>query len=147
MNFENLITGAASTVTGLDYAFLAAYIGIAIFFGLVFYIYSSFVYMTIAKKLNHERPWLAWIPFARSAMLLQLGDFEWQWAFLWLIPFFGWLPLYILLVVSHWRFFEKRNYPGWLGLIQLGYFVPFIGYLAGPAHLVILGMVAWADRK
>ena len=50
------------------------------------WIYSSFAYMEIAKKLKYKYPGLAWIPFARGAMILQLGGFSWALIFLLLVP-------------------------------------------------------------
>ena len=33
-------------------------------FFLFFYVYFAFAFMTIAKKLGYDKPWLAWIPIA-----------------------------------------------------------------------------------
>ena len=38
------------------------------------YVYFSFAWMTIARKLKYKNSWLAWIPIANLAMILQLGD-------------------------------------------------------------------------
>ncbi len=130
----------------LGSGFLAAYMGFVLVMFLAYWVYTSFAYMTIGKKLKHEYPWLAWIPFARTALVLQLGSFHWAWTFLWLVPLFGWIALFVLSIVSHWRFYEKRKYPGWLSLVALASVVPIINYLAGPANLVIIGLVAWMDR-
>jgi len=142
----------------------------AIWLGL--WIYTSFAYMEIAKKLKYKNPWLAWIPFARGAMILQLGNFPWGWVFLWsplvLLPLFWWTNWIVGLIVlfliaagatafsvlcyiSHWRFFEKRGYYGWLALIPLISVIPymgwFLGVFAGIAFLIILGFVAWKDGE
>ena len=108
---------------------------------LAFYVYFSFAWMTIAKKLKYKRPWLAWIPIANIAMMLQLGSFHWAWIFLVLIPILGWIPLFVLMIISTWRIFEKRKYPGWFSLSLI---IPQIG---GILYLVAIGFVAWADKK
>lgn len=105
------------------------------------YIYHAIAWSTIAKKLKHKYPWLAWIPFAGSAMRLQIGGFHWAWIFLVLLPVFGWIALSVLLVISHWRIFEKRKYPGWF---SLSWIVPKLG---GIIYLIIIGYVAWKDRR
>ena len=148
-------------------AFSLAFILFFLLVGLGVWIYTSFAYMEIAKKLKYKNPWLAWIPFARGAMILQLGNFPWGWVFLWsplaLLPlayftgaswwlifsflaFAGAIAFSVLCYISHWRFFERRGYYGWLALVSLvGAVVPYIALLAGIAFLVILGFVAWKD--
>jgi|SRR3989338_4555596 len=111
------------------------------------WIYTSLVWQTIGKKLRHKNPWLAWIPFARTALVLKLGKFHWAWAFLWLIPIVGWAILAVLCIIARWRIFEIRNYPGWMALIPIASIIPLIGGLAGIAYLIILGIVAWKDAK
>ncbi len=74
-------------------------------------------------------------------MILQMGGFHWAWTFLILIPILGWIGLLVLMVIAHWRIFEKRHYPGWL---SLGMIIPQLG---GILYLVIMGFVAWKDRR
>lgn len=139
---------------------------LVIFLGV--WIYTSLAYMEIARKLKYKNPWLAWIPFARGAMVLQLGGFNWGWIFLWsplvLLPltFLNWglgiasmvlavagaVAFMVLCYISHWRFFEKRGYYGWLALAPLiGVIMGYLSFLAWLAFLVILGFVAWKDGK
>jgi len=111
---------------------------------LAIYVYTSFAWMTIAKKLKYKRPWLAWIPIANLGMLLQLGKFNWKWIFLILIPILGWIALLALVIVSTWRVFEKRKYPGWLSLIILvGMVFPKLNGIAFIGYFIIIGLVAW----
>jgi hypothetical protein len=128
---------------GIFMAFLAVFVVIAI----VIYVYSAFAWMTIAKKLNYKNSWLAWIPFANFAMILQLGGFAWGLIFLMLIPILGWIALAVLGIIATWRIFEKRKYPGALSLITLGSMIPWIGIIAGIGNLIVLGLVAWSDKK
>jgi len=121
-------------------------IALAIICLLAFYVYTSLALMTIAKKLKYKKAWLAWIPIANISMILQLGGFHWAWVFLILIPIVGWIALAVLLVISFWKIFEKRKYPGWLALLPLVGMIPKIGGLANLAFLIILGFVAWGKK-
>jgi hypothetical protein len=128
-------------------AFFGAMLAVAIIIGLALYIYTAFAWMTIAKKLGYNKPWLAWIPIANLAMIFQLGGFHWAWVFLILIPILGWIALFVLLIMSTWKIYEKRKYPGWLSLASVVGVIPFIGWIGGLAQLIIIGMVAWSDKK
>ena len=155
---------------GFMWVFLAFFVVIAL--GLWFY--SSFAYMEIAKKLRYKNPWLAWIPFARGAMILQLGGFDWGWIFLsapaivllpllksvWYngfgvalgalagIAFAAAVALAVLFYMSNWRIFERRRYSGWLALIPLaGMVIPYLYAASVVAFLIALGFVAWQDRR
>jgi hypothetical protein len=115
---------------------------------LVYWIYTALAWSKIAKKLKYKKDWLAWIPFARTGMIFQLGGFHWAWAFLWLVPVLGWAAVYVLGIICNWRIFEKRKYNGWFALILvLAVLGEGIGSLAGVAYLIILGFVAWKERK
>jgi len=133
-------------VAGLG-AMLGVMIGIIVAIGIAVYIFTSMAFMTIAKKLKHPYPWMAWIPFANFALILQLGNFHWAWIFLLFIPILGWIALMIMGIIATWRIYEKRNYPGVLSLISLLGGIPIVGWLASIASFVILGLVAWVDRK
>ena len=108
---------------------------------IVIYIYSSLAWYTTAKKLKHKYPWLAWIPFAQWALILQLGGFHWAWIFLLLIPFLGWIAIFILLIIAKWRIFVKRKYPGWISLAVI---IPQIGWIL---NLIAIGFLAWGKKK
>ena len=125
----------------LGIGFLVALGVFMILFVIAIYVYVSLAWMTIARKLKYKKPWLAWIPIANLAMMLQLGKFHWAWVFLILIPVLGWIALVVLIVISTWRIFEKRKYPGWFSLSMI---IPQVG---GVLYLVAIGFVAWADRK
>ena len=136
---QNAIAGSALGALIVGAIVLFAIIAVAV------WIYTSLAWATIGKKLKHKNSWLAWIPFARTGLVLSLGKFHWAWAFLYLIPILGWTVLAVLSIVAHWRIFEIRNYPGWLALIPIASVIPLIGGLAGIAYLIILGFVAWKD--
>ena len=103
--------------------------------------YFAFAWMTIAKKMKYKHPWLAWIPIANLAMILQLGGFHWAWIFLALVPIVGWIALLVMSIIATWRIFEKRKYPGWFSLSLI---IPKVG---GILYLIAIGFVAWAKKK
>ena len=114
-------------------------IALIVFVGL--YIYHSLAWVRIARKMKYKRAWLSWIPIANIAMILQLGGFHWAFIFLILIPILGWLALAVLGIISLWRIFEKRKYPGWF---SLGIIITQVGWIL---YLIAIGLAAWSDRK
>jgi len=120
---------------------------LVLFLGVAIYVYHAWAWMTIAKKLKHKKSWLAWVPFAGSAMRLQLGKkFHWAWVFLYLIPFAGWLAIWVLLIISHWKIFESLKYPGWLALAPVIDILPRLSGLGGILYLISVGFVAWKRK-
>lgn len=105
------------------------------------YIYFALAYKSIAEKLKFKKSWIAWIPVANWAMLLQLGGFHWAWIFLLLIPILGWIAVFILLIIAHWRIFEKLKHPGWFSLSLI---IPKVGFIL---YAVVVGIVAWQKKK
>jgi len=135
---ENMTDVMASGIIG---AVIAIGVIIAILVFIAIYIYYALAWQTIARKLKFKKAWLAWIPIANWTMILRLGGFHWAWIFLILIPIAGWIALFILCIISHWRIFEKRKYPGWFSLSMI---IPKVG---GILYLIAIGFVAWADKK
>jgi hypothetical protein len=141
---EGLLSEA---LVGMGLMSIIIALGILLLFILAaIYVYHALVWQTIAKKLKHKYPWLAWIPFANASMILQLGGFHWAWIFLVLIPIFGWIAIFVLLIISSWRILRKRKYPGGLSLLLIPSLIPYIGIIFGIAYMVILGFVAWKDK-
>lgn len=121
-------------------ALVALGIGLLVLLALAVYIYHSWALFTIAKKLKHKKPWIAWIPIANGALVLHLGRFHWAWIFLILIPIAGWIALFVLYIIAMWRIFEMRNYPGWFSLSLV---IPKVGSVL---YLIAIGFVAWGDK-
>jgi hypothetical protein len=105
------------------------------------YVYLAFVWMAISRKLGYDKPWLAWIPIANVFLLPILSKKHWVWGLLLFVPIVN----IVFGIIWTWTIFERRNYPGWLSLITLLVFVPFIAGLAQLAFLIIQGFVAWKD--
>jgi hypothetical protein len=131
---EYLMGGAIGAV-------LATVLVLGIVLLIALYVYHALAWQTIARKLKYKYPWLAWIPFANIALVLELGNFHWAWIFLILIPILGWIAIAVLMIISYWRVFEKRNYPGWFGL------APIIPKVGGILYLIAIGFAAWKDQK
>ena len=127
-------------------AFIGALLVVWIIIAVAAYIYTSWAWMTIGNKLRYKKSWLAWIPIANIAMILQLGEFHWAWVFLVLVPVAGWIALAVLCIIATWRIYEARKYPGWLILAPLLSVIPFVGWIAGIANFIVLGLVAWKNR-
>ena len=134
---------AASSFFGgmLGGALIALGIFVALLFLVGFYVYTSFAWHRISKKLKYKNAWIAWIPIVRLVMILELGGFHWAWIFLIFVPFLGWIALSVLLIISTWKIFSKVNHPGWF---SLGILIPEIG---GILYLIAIGIVAWSKKK
>lgn len=129
-----------SSVGGLLGVLIAIGIILAVLFIAALYIYHALAWIEIAKKLKYKKYWLAWIPFANISMVLQLGGFHWAWVFLLLIPFAGLIAVLVLYIISLWKIFEKRKYPGWFSLSLV---IPKVGAIL---YLVAIGFVAWRKK-
>lgn len=144
---ESFIGGLLGGVAGGALFGMIVALGIfALLLGLAVYVYFSFTWMTIAKKKNYKYPWLAWIPFASTAMRLQLAKkFHWAWTFLYLVPILGWLALMALVIISNWITFESLKFPGWLSLAPIVDLV--LNGVGTLAYLVIIGLVAYSKKR
>jgi len=133
----------------------------ALIFILIVFLYKAFALYTIAKKLNSKYAFIAWIPIAQFFIYPILAEEKWEWGFIALLPIvlpllffpFAIIPFvnYFLIVLMTigvltlilfrtywiWKIFERRNYHGALSLITL----------INLGCLIILGIVAWKDRK
>lgn len=107
------------------------------------YVYGAFVWMTIAQKLEYGKPWLAWIPIINILLIPILAKRHWAWGFIVLVPIVN----IVFLLMWLWNIYVQRNYPGVLSLVPLAGLIPFLSPFATIANFVILGFVAWYDRK
>lgn len=134
---------ALPMAAGLGFA--GAFLAFAMFMFLIavaIYVYGALAWMTIAKKLKYDKPWLAWIPIANMFLLPILAKKPWPWGFILLVPFVN----IVFAIIWLWNIFEQRKYPGALSLIAIAAVIPFISWLGGIAMLVVIGLVAWVDR-
>jgi len=124
-------------------AVVLAAIVVVIIIAIALYIYTSLVWMTIARKLKYDKPWLAWIPIARWFLIPILAKKHWTWGFMFLVP----IANIVFYFIWTWNIYERRKYPGWLALLPILIVIPVLGFIALIANLVVRGIVAWADQK
>lgn len=145
MDFREFITAQSPLVQGFFGGFAGTLVAIGLVIALVvlaaLYIYFALAWQTIARRRRHKYPWLAWIPFANLALILQLGGFHWAWIFLMLIPIVGWIAIFVMLIIATWRVFDMQGYPGWFALSMI---IPKIGWIF---YLIALGFVAWKPKR
>lgn len=123
-----------SSLSALLFASTAFMIG-----GLVVYIYMALALMTIAKKTNTPNGWLAWIPIANIYLMTQIAQVP-AWTmliiFVGFVPVIGSLAVLAVMLWWWWKIAERRNQPGWLGILLI---VPVV-------DLIIPGLLAWYDK-
>ena len=102
---------------------LAAIVGLVIIMGIPQY--------TIAQKLGHDKPWMAWVPIANAVQLLNFAELSGWLLLLALIPFLGGLVVLGLILYSWMKIAEKMGHPGWLAILML---IPLLG-IAVPFYI------------
>lgn len=139
MDYDVTTTTSGALDLSALYPAIMASLAVFVVIGLVFYVYSALVLMTIAKKTNTPNGWLAWIPFANLYLMTQIAKVPW-WTFL--VIFLAWIPvvggLLLLGVMTWWwwKISEARNRPGWWAILML---IPIV-------NLIIMGMLAWTEK-
>jgi len=109
----------------------------SIVIGLGSYIYCALALMKIAKRLDYENAWFAWIPILNLILLFQLGEQNPVLLLLLLIPGVGALVVGILSIIALMKICEKRGYDKMLGLLSL---IPIANY-------ILLGILAWGKKE
>jgi len=127
--------GAFAGVTALLFSGVMLVFSIVI--GLGSYVYCSLALMKLAKRMNHENPWFAWIPILNMILLLQLGDQNPMLLLLLLIPGVGGVVVGVLSIIALMKICEKRGYDKMLGLLSL---IPIANY-------ILLGILAWGKKE
>ena len=121
-------------------------IAIVLIIVLIVYIYTAIVTQALAKKLNHPKPWMAWIPIANIVQLWQISGTP-QWT---LICYFisigvaaipilgGFLAIgaSVIGVYWYWTICEKLHRPNWWSIFAA---------ICLPVWLVMMGIMAWSD--
>lgn len=96
----------------------------------LFFVGAYFQY-AVAKKLNHEYAWFAWIPILNLVQLLQLAGMSAWWILTFVLAF---VPAVGFLVSFAWTLFivyliykiaGKLNKPNWIAFVSL---IPAFGY-------------------
>jgi len=107
------------------------------------YVYTSFAYMSIAKKARFKPAGIAWIPAVGPLIITsQTAKMPWWPILLMLgfgIPVIGSFLSIALLVFSTiwlWKTFEKIRITNWFAILCL---IPVV-------NLIILGIAAWSKK-
>jgi hypothetical protein len=109
----------------------------SIVIGLGSYIYCALALMKIAKRLDYENPWFAWIPILNLVLMFQLGGQNPVLLLLLLIPGVGAVVVGVLSIIALMKICEKRGYDKMLGLLSL---IPVANY-------ILLGILAWGKKE
>jgi hypothetical protein len=96
---------------------------------LISYVYMGLTYSKIAKRLNHPKPWFAWVPIFNIVLHFQLADMSGWFALLMLVP----VANIVVYIMAMMKICEKRGMDKLLGLLVL---VPIANY-------ILLGLLAW----
>jgi hypothetical protein len=122
--------GAAATALGMV-ASIFSLVGVVFLvpLGLIVYIFTSVAYMNIAKKLNVENTWFAWIPILRCVQRFQIAGMSGWLTLLMIIP----LVNTILAIIALMKTCERRGMDKLLGLLGL---IPV-------ANWILIGVLAW----
>lgn len=96
-------------------------------FGLVMYLIYAFAQYKIAKKVNDESPWWAWVPVLNGLQQLRMGD---QNMWLYLLVFVPCLDIvaFVYSIIAWVKILEKLGKPGWyvILIILVPFFVLFL---------------------
>ena len=131
--------GLSAGIIALIFAFLIVLLIVLV----ILYIYTSLVYMGIAKKAKYSMPGLAWIPIVGPLIVTSgIAKMHW-WPILLLIgfwiPFVGWileLVVFVFSIIWLWKTFETIKKPGWWAILCI---IPIV-------NLVLLGIAAWSKK-
>ncbi len=128
-------------------ALIAAFAIIILFLIIALYVYSSFAFMAIARRVKCEySPGIAWIPLVGPALISSsIAKMHW-WPVLLLlgalIPFVGLVFMIVFIVYSTiwmWKTFESLRRPGWWAIFAL---IPGLNIV----YYVLLGIAAWGKE-
>lgn len=97
--------------------------------GLITYIYTALAYSSIAKKLNVENAWFAWIPILSTILSFQIAGMSGWNILLMFIPIVN----VVVIVLALMKTCERRGMNKLLGLLAL---IPGVFF-------ILLGVLAW----
>jgi len=132
---------SAALISGGLIAFIMGMLVFVLIASVALWLYSSFVFMAIAKKAKYASPGLAWIPVVGPLIVTnQISGMPW-WPILLIIgcfiPFVGGLfsiAVMIFFIIWLYKTFEKIGKPGWWAVLMI---VPVV-------NLIMLGIAAWS---
>ena len=122
----------------MEMGVLLVVMAIAVFVGLLFYVYISYCLFLIARKTDQGPLWWAWVPILNLILMLKIAGLSYYWLggfLLGLIPIVG--NIFVLAISAYiwYKIALVRNKPGWLGILAC---LPIV-------NLVIIGYLAFSD--
>lgn len=112
---------------------------LAILFFVAVYIYKSIALQTIAKKTKTKNAWMAWLPLADIALVLNIARIDLKWLFALLlifVPEIGWQLLCAGFAVAFAEIAKRLRKEYWVGIFMI---VPVV-------NLYVLGYLAWSKN-
>ena len=100
-------------------------------FGIIGYIWMAICGQTIARKTNIPNGWLAWIPIANVYLLCKIAGRSGWWTLAVFVPLLN----IVMMIIWWWSVAEKRNKPGWLGILMI---IPVVNF-------IVLGILAFSE--
>ena len=101
-----------------------AFGSIGVLIGIVFgYLLFTLPIFVMAKKMEHEYAWLAFVPIANMWLLCDMAGKEWWWLLVALIPVVGYFIFWIVIGMGLAESFDQ---PSWLGILMILPIVNFI---------------------
>jgi hypothetical protein len=131
----NSINFDASSAATLDPALAAglfAMMAVIWVVGIIVYIYMALCMYKIAKKMNAENPWFAWIPILNVVLMIQIAKKPLWWIVLMLIPFVNIVIAIVIMV----EFLKVLGKPAWWVILMM---IPVV-------NLVVWGMLAFGKK-
>jgi len=101
------------------------------FFSIIVYIWIAICVQTIAKKTNTPDEWLAWIPIANVYLLCKMAGMSGWWTLAVFVPLLN----IVMMIIWWWSVAEKRNKPGWLGILMV---IPGV-------NIIVPGILAFSE--
>lgn len=102
------------------------------------YIFGALCLQAIAKKVNKEPAWLAWIPIGNLFLLCKIAGLKYWWLFIFfaaVMPILGILAVLGFLGYAWYRVALALKKPGWIGALAA---LPLAG-------LISVGYLAFSD--
>lgn len=124
-----LTDGEAAAALALGSTMMFLFVGIAT---LPIYIFMSITQFQLAKRLGHEKAWMAWVPIANSIQLFQMAGMSPWLVLVMLVPIANIVVMFLAMA----NVADRVNYNKALVLLNL---VPF-------GSFVFMGLLAWGNK-
>lgn len=118
------------TLLNLDWSFAYLFAQISfssnseLFFWLAAYIFSSYCFYMMLKKLNYENAWFAWVPLLDMWIIFKAGDQSPWWVIGFFIPFVN-IVAAICFFIAYINIVRKLGKNPWLILLMI---IPFVNF-------------------